>query len=182
MAPKISDKLPSIMTPPPGPNAQKIIDNDRRYISPSYTRSYPLVVQSAKGAIVEDVDGNRFLDFCAGIAVTSTGHCHPDVVRAIQKQAESLIHMSGTDFYYGQMPEVARQLESLMPDGGNWRCFFGNSGAEAIEAALKLARYATRRYQFIAFQNSFHGRTMGALSLTSSKPVRSEEPRLNSSH
>ncbi len=166
--------LPKIVTKLPGPNAQKIIASDARYISPSYTRSYPLVAKAAKGAVVEDVDGNLFLDFSAGIAVTSTGHCHPDVVRAIQKQAESLIHMSGTDFYYSQMPELARKLESLMPGGGAWRCFFGNSGAEAIEAAMKLARYKTGRWQFIAMQSAFHGRTMGALSLTSSKPVQRE--------
>jgi 4-aminobutyrate aminotransferase len=165
-------KLPNIVTELPGPNARKVIDADNRYISPSYTRSYPLVVEKAKGAIVEDVDGNRFLDFCAGIAVTSTGHCHPDVVRAIQQQAASLIHMSGTDFYYRQMPDLARKLESLMPGGGAWRCFFGNSGAEAVEAAMKLARYKTGRWQFIAMQSAFHGRTMGALSLTSSKPVQ----------
>src|SRR5437773_7768768 len=168
----MSDKLPNMVTDLPGPKARDIIASDHRYISPSYTRSYPLVVRSAKGAIVEDVDGNRFLDFSAGIAVCSTGHCHPDVVRAIQKQAESLIHMSGTDFYYEHMPQLARKLESLMPDGKSWRCFFGNSGTEAIEAAMKLARYSTGRWQFIAFQSSFHGRTMGALSLTSSKPVQ----------
>jgi len=179
-----SDKLPKIITSLPGPKAQQIIASDDRYISPSYTRSYPLVAKSGSGAIVEDVDGNRFLDFSAGIAVCSTGHCHPDVVRAIQNQAASLIHMSGTDFYYEQMPQLARKLESLMraaqarqgeasgDDGKKWRCFYGNSGAEAIEAAMKLARYATGRWQFIAFQSSFHGRTMGALSLTSSKPVQ----------
>jgi len=170
----ISDKLPKIVTALPGPKAKAVIDSDKRYISPSYTRSCPLVVKSAQGAIVEDVDGNRFLDFNAGIAVCSTGHCHPDVVRAIQKQAETLIHMSGTDFYYEHMPKLAAELESLMQegkaqDGKQWRCFFGNSGTEAIEAALKLARYHTGRWQFIAFQSSFHGRTMGALSLTSSK-------------
>ena len=167
-----SDKLPKIITELPGPKARTVIESDHKYISPSYTRSYPLVVKTARGAIVEDVDGNRFLDFNAGIAVCSTGHCHPDVVRAIQTQAESLIHMSGTDFYYEQMPQLARKLESLMPDGKSWKCFFGNSGAEAIEASMKLARYATGRWQFIAFQSSFHGRTMGALSLTSSKPIQ----------
>lgn len=167
-----SDKLPRIITELPGPKSREVIDNDHRYISPSYTRSYPLVAKSAHGAIVEDADGNRFLDFSAGIAVCSTGHCHPDVVRAIQRQAETLIHMSGTDFYYDLMPQLARKLESLMPDGQPWRCFFGNSGAEAIGAAMKLARYATGRWQFIAFSSSFHGRTMGALSLTSSKPVQ----------
>ncbi len=167
-----SEKFPRIITELPGPKARKVIESDHRYISPSYTRPYPLVAKSGSGAIVEDVDGNRFLDFNAGIAVCSTGHCHPDVVRAIQRQAESLIHMSGTDFYYELMPQVARKLESLIPGGKSWRCFFGNSGTEAIEAALKLARYATGRWQFIAFHSSFHGRTMGALSLTSSKPVQ----------
>jgi len=167
-----TDKHPKIVTELPGPKARAVIESDRQYISPSYTRSYPLVAKSGSGAIVEDVDGNRFLDFNAGIAVCSTGHCHPDVVRAIQKQAERLIHMSGTDFYYEQMPQLARKLESLMPGGKSWRCFYGNSGTEAIEASLKLARYATGRWQFIAFQSSFHGRTMGALSLTSSKPVQ----------
>jgi 4-aminobutyrate aminotransferase len=167
-----SEKLPKIITDLPGPKAREVIDNDTRFISPSYTRPYPLVVKTGRGAVVEDVDGNRFLDFSAGIAVCSTGHCHPDVVRAIQQQADTLIHMSGTDFYYEQMPQLARKLEALMPDGGAWRCFFGNSGAEAIEAAMKLARYATGRWQFIACHGAFHGRTMGALSLTSSKPVQ----------
>ena len=165
-------KFPRIVTPLPGPEAQAIIASDHRFISPSYTRSYPLVAERASGAIVEDPDGNRFLDFSAGIAVVSTGHCHPDIVRVIQDQAASLIHMSGTDFYYRQMPEVASKLSALIPDGKDWRCFFGNSGAEAIEASIKLARYATRRHQLIAFHNSFHGRTMGALSLTASKPVQ----------
>lgn len=168
----MSDKLPKIVTPLPGPKAKAVIDSDHRYISPSYTRSYPLVAKEASGAIIHDVDGNRFLDFCAGIAVCSTGHCHPDVVRAIQKQAESLIHMSGTDFYYEQMPDLAKKIDSFMPGGGSWRCFFGNSGTEAVEAAMKLARYKTGRWQFIAFQRSFHGRTMGSLSLTASKPVQ----------
>jgi 4-aminobutyrate aminotransferase len=167
-----SDKLPKIITDLPGPKAREIIESDHRYISPSYTRPYPLVARRGQGAIVEDVDGNRFLDFNAGIAVCSTGHCHPDVVRAIQNQAASLIHMSGTDFYYELMPHLARKLESLMPDGKQWRCFFGNSGTEAIEAAMKLARYATGRWQFIACHSAFHGRTLGSLSLTSSKPVQ----------
>jgi 4-aminobutyrate aminotransferase len=174
MAPQmtLSEKLPRIVTVLPGPRAQAVVASDSRYISPSYTRSYPLVAAKAAGAIVEDVDGNAFLDFSAGIAVCSTGHCHPDVVRAIQDQAASLIHMSGTDFYYEHMPRLAQQLEEVMPGGGSWKCFYGNSGTEAIEAAMKLARYSTGRYQFIAFQSSFHGRTMGSLSLTSSKPVQ----------
>ena len=165
-------KLPRIVTPLPGPRAAAIVAEDQRYVSPSYTRSYPLVASKGAGAIVEDVDGNLFLDFSAGIAVCATGHCHPDVIRAIQEQSARLIHMSGTDFYYSHMPELARKLEALMPSGGEWKCFFGNSGTEAIEAAIKLARYATGRFQFIAFQNSFHGRTMGSLSLTSSKPIQ----------
>jgi 4-aminobutyrate aminotransferase len=165
-------KLPQIVTALPGPRAKAIIASDDRYVSPSYTRTYPLVASRAHGATVEDVDGNSFLDFSAGIAVCSTGHCHPDVVRAIQTQAANLIHMSGTDFYYEHMPQLAQKLETLMPGGGAWKCFFGNSGAEAIEASMKLARYTTGRHQFIAFQSAFHGRTMGALSLTSSKPVQ----------
>src|SRR5213079_608042 len=169
---------PMIKTALPGPNAKRVLEGDDSYISPSYTRSYPLVAKEGRGIVVTDVDGNEFFDFSSGIAVTSTGHCHPDVVRAIQKQAAELIHMSGTDFYYEHMPQLARKLESLMPrsqsldDGKSWRCFFGNSGAEAIEAAMKLARYSTGRWQFIAFQSAFHGRTMGSLSLTSSKPVQ----------
>jgi 4-aminobutyrate aminotransferase len=170
MAPQVN--LPKILTSLPGPRAAAVVAEDQRYVSPSYTRSYPLVASKGMGAIVEDVDGNFFLDFSAGIAVCSTGHCHPDVVRAIHEQSSQLIHMSGTDFYYRQMPDLARKLESFMPSGGQWKCFFGNSGTEAIEAAIKLARYATGRFQLIAFQNSFHGRTMGALSLTSSKPTQ----------
>lgn len=170
MAPKV--KFPRIVTELPGPRAQAVVASDERYVSPSYTRSHPMVAHRASGALVEDVDGNLFLDFSAGIAVCSTGHCHPEVVRAIQEQAARLIHMSGTDFYYEHMPELARKLEALMTRGGEWRCFFGNSGAEAIEAAIKLARYSTGRYQLIAFQHSFHGRTMGALSLTASKAVQ----------
>src|SRR5438477_3660971 len=134
----LAEKLPKIVTPLPGPRAREVVEADHRYVSPSYTRSYPLVAKSASGAIVEDVDGNRFLDFSAGIAVCSTGHCHPDVVRAIQNQAATLIHMSGTDFYYEQMPKLAQKLESFIPQGGEWKCFFGNSGAEAIEASMKL--------------------------------------------
>jgi 4-aminobutyrate aminotransferase len=139
-------------------------------MSPSYTRSYPLVVRRACGAIVEDVDGNHFLDFSAGIAVTSTGHCHPEVVAAIQKQAAELIHMSGTDFYYEQMPALARRLSQIAPMPGPHKFFYGNSGAEAIECAIKLARFHTRRQHIIAFLGAFHGRTMGALSLTASRP------------
>jgi 4-aminobutyrate aminotransferase len=138
-------------------------------MSPSYTRSYPLVVKSGRGCRIEDVDGNEFLDFTSGIAVTSTGHCHPEVVKAIQDQAARLIHMSGTDFYYDLMPQVADRLSAIAPMPGPHRVYFGNSGAEAIECALKLARYHTGRQNIISFFGSFHGRTMGALSLTASK-------------
>ncbi len=161
---------PSVKSPLPGPNSRRIIEADDKIISPSYTRSYPLVVKRGFGAVVEDMDGNTFLDFCAGIAVTSTGHCHPEVVAAIQKQAAQLIHMSGTDFYYENMVTLANKLSEIAPMKGPHKVYFGNSGAEAIECALKLARYHTRRQTIIAFMGSFHGRTMGALSLTSSKP------------
>ncbi len=161
---------PKIKTALPGPNAKRALEGDQKYISPSYTRSYPLVAKSGRGIVVTDVDGNEFFDFSAGIAVTSTGHCHPDVVAAIQKQAAELIHMSGTDFYYESMVELAARLSKIAPMRGPHRVYYGNSGAEAVECALKLARYHTKRQNVIAFFGAFHGRTMGALSLTASKP------------
>ena len=161
---------PKIKTALPGPNAKRVLEGDEKYISPSYTRSYPLVAKSGRGIVVTDVDGNEFFDFSAGIAVTSTGHCHPDVVAAIQRQAGQLIHMSGTDFYYENMVELAARLSKIAPMKGPHRIYYGNSGAEAIESALKLARYHTKRQNIIAFFGAFHGRTMGALSLTASKP------------
>ena len=161
---------PRITTALPGPNARRILAGDEKYVSPSYTRSYPLVAQSGRGIVITDVDGNEFFDFSAGIAVTSTGHCHPHVVAAIQKQAAQLIHMSGTDFYYESMTTLAERLSKIAPMPGPHRIYYGNSGAEAIEAALKLARYHTKRQNVIAFYGAFHGRTMGALSLTASKP------------
>ena len=161
---------PVIKTKLPGPNAQRVLAGDTKYISPSYTRSYPLVAKRGRGVVIEDVDGNQFFDFSAGIAVVSTGHCHPEVVSAIQKQASELIHMSGTDFYYESMVTLAERLSRLAPMKGPHRIYYGNSGTEAIEAALKLARYHTKRQNVIAFYGAFHGRTMGALSLTASKP------------
>src|ERR1700731_1919419 len=161
---------PKIKTDLPGPNAKRVIEGDEKYISPSYTRSYPLVAKSGRGIVVTDGDGNEFFDFSAGIAVTSTGHCHPEVVAAIQKQAGELIHMSGTDFYYESMVTLAARLSKIAPMPGPPRIYYGNSGAEAIECALKLARYPTKRQNVIAFFGAFHGRTMGALSLTASKP------------
>ena len=163
-------KVPNIKTELPGPNAQRIIADDALLMSPSYTRSYPLVVKRGSGATIEDVDGNLFLDFSAGIAVTSTGHCHPEVISAVQRQAAQLIHMSGTDFYYPQMTEVAKRLSAVAPMPGPHKFYYGNSGAEAVECAIKLARYHTKRPNIIAFYGAFHGRTMGALSLTASKP------------
>src|SRR5947207_8126050 len=160
---------PRIKTQLPGPNARRVLEADARLISPSYTRSYPLVVKRGRGVMVEDVDGNEFLDFSSGIAVVSTGHCHPEVVAAIQKQAGELIHMSGTDFYYESMITLAERLQKIAPMRGSVRVYYGNSGTEAIEAAMKLARYHTKRQGIIAFYGAFHGRTMGALSLTASK-------------
>lgn len=162
-------KLPRITTALPGPKSQEVIDYDKKYISPSLSRDYPFVAKRGYGAIVEDPDGNAFLDFCAGIAVCSTGHCHPKVVEAIQKQAAELIHIAGTDFYHHHMPQLAEKLVATMPQSHNWKVFFGNSGTEAVEGAIKLARYATKRDKLIAFYGCFHGRTMGSLSLTASK-------------
>ena len=161
---------PNIKGAVPGPNAKRVLAGDERIVSPSYTRSYPFVVKQGRGVIVTDVDGNEFLDFSSGIAVTSTGHCHPEVVAAIQKQAGELIHMSGTDFYYESLVTLADRLSKIAPMPGPHRVYYGNSGAEAVECALKLARYHTGRQQVIAFFGAFHGRTMGALSLTASKP------------
>ncbi|HEY3839397.1 MAG TPA: acetyl ornithine aminotransferase family protein [Bryobacteraceae bacterium] len=164
--------LPAIGGELPGPRARAVIERDAHVLSPSYTRPYPLVVDHAEGAMVTDVDGNRFLDFNAGIAVVVSGHCHPEVVRAIQEQAARLIHMSGTDFYYENMVQLAEMLARLAPGDQPRRVYFGNSGTEAMEAALKLARYHSGRDKFIAFFGCFHGRTLGALSLTSRRPVQ----------
>jgi len=160
---------PSITTPLPGPRAREFIERDERCSSPSYTRDYPLVVNRALGAVVEDVDGNRWLDFAAGIAVCATGHCHPRVVGAIESQSRALLHICGSDFYYPAMIEVMEKLASIVPGSGQKKVFLTNSGTEACEAAFKLARHHTNRKYAIAFYGSFHGRTMGALSLTSSK-------------
>ena len=161
---------PKLATALPGPRARAAVEADHRLISPSYTRSYPLVAKRGRGIRVEDADGNEFLDFAAGIAVVSTGHCHPEVVAAIQKQAGELLHISGTDFYNEALTDLAERLSAVAPMPGPHRFFYGNSGAEAIECAMKLARYHTGRQHIISFLGAFHGRTMGALSLTGSKP------------
>src|ERR671910_1092316 len=163
---------PDIKTPLPGPKARAIIERDARVVSPSYTRDYPFVIARGDGAIVEDVDGNVFLDCAAGIAVNSTGVSHPDVVRAIVEQAQKFIHMSGTDFYYEPQVRLAEELASIAPIAGDVRTFFANSGTEATEAAIKLARYHTKRQGIIAFYGAFHGRSMGSLSLTASKAIQ----------
>lgn len=169
---EVRQNLPSFTGPVPGPRALAVMERDAGVVSPSYTRCYPLVAARGEGAIIEDVDGNRFLDFNAGIAVVAAGHCHPRVVEAIQQQAARLIHMSGTDFYYEELVAVAEKLAEIAPGEVARRVSFGNSGTEAIEGCIKLARWATGREKIIAFFGSFHGRTMGALSLTARKAVQ----------
>ncbi|MDT5123199.1 MAG: 4-aminobutyrate aminotransferase [Acidobacteriota bacterium] len=166
-------KRPEIKTALPGPKGTQIVAADHQFVTPSYPRpSFKLVAKRAAGVWVEDVDGNIFLDCNAGVAVCSTGHCHPEVVRAIQEQAAQLIHICGTDYYYEHMPKLARKLDEIVPIEGPTRTHFANSGTEAVETALKLAMYATGREKFIAFFNSFHGRTLGSLSLTSSRAAQ----------
>jgi len=162
---------PRILGPLPGPRSKAWLERDGRVMSPSYTRAYPLVVRRARGAMVEDMDGNRFLDYTAGIAVTNVGHSHPRVVEAIARQSRRLIHMSGTDFYYAPQVRLAERLAEATPGAFPKRVFFTNSGTESVEAALKLSRIHTGRPKVIAFLRSFHGRTYGALSLTASRPV-----------
>ena len=160
---------PRIIVAPPGPRAKAIIARDERWTSTSNIKEYPLVVERGSGAMIEDVDGNRYLDFMAGIAVASTGHAHPAVVTAVQDAAARFLHICGTDFYYEPMPALCERLATLAPGPSKKRVFLSNSGTEAVEGAIKLARYATGRSGIVAFKGAFHGRTMGALSLTSSK-------------
>ncbi|MHC5111976.1 MAG: acetyl ornithine aminotransferase family protein [Planctomycetota bacterium] len=158
----------------PGPIAKTYIASDEGVSSPSYTRDYPLVVKRAVGSVVEDVDGNRFLDLSAGIAVCATGHCHPHVVQAIKEQAENLIHICGADFYYPSMATVMEKLAAIVPGKKPKRVFLTNSGTETVEAAIKLARFTTKRKYIVGFYGAFHGRTLGSLSLTSSKSRQRE--------
>jgi 4-aminobutyrate aminotransferase len=158
-----------VIVPPPGPKAQAIIARDERWTSTSHIKEYPLVVARGAGAMVEDVDGNRFLDFMAGIAVASTGHAHPVVVKAVQDAAARFLHICGTDFYYEPMAALSERLAKVAPGTSKKRVFLSNSGTEAVEGAIKLARFATGRSGIVAFKGAFHGRTYGALSLTSSK-------------
>ncbi|EYF03014.1 Acetylornithine aminotransferase [Chondromyces apiculatus DSM 436] len=161
--------FPEVQIAPPGPKAQAIIAKDRKYASPSYIKEYPLVVERGEGPWVYDVDGNRFLDFMAGIAVASTGHAHPHVVQAIKEAAERFLHICGTDFYYDSFARLCERLAGYLPEMGPKKVFLTNSGTEAVEGALKLARHHTRRQYVVAFKGGFHGRTYGAISLNSSK-------------
>src|SRR5437660_6409822 len=173
MTTAIAPKRPEIKTALPGPKARSVVEADAQFVNPAYPRpSFKLVAERAEGVWVEDVDGNVFLDCNAGVAVCSTGHCHPEVVHAIQDQAAKLIHMCGTDYYYSLMPELAQKLDEVVPIQRPTRTHFANSGTEAVETALKLAMHATGREKFISSFGSFHGRTLGSLSLTSSKAAQ----------
>lgn len=173
MKPTQELQKPQIKTELPGPISRTIIEEDAKYVTPSYPRpDYKLVAHKGSGVWLEDPDGNVFLDCNAGVAVCSTGHCHPEVVKAITDQANELLHMCGTDFYYRHMPELGKKLDEIAPIDGPTKTHFANSGAEAVETALKLAMYHTHRQKFISFYGSFHGRTLGALSLTSSKKAQ----------
>ncbi len=173
MIPTTELQRPVIKTELPGPKSREIIEADAQFVTPSYPRpDYKLVAEKGYGVWIEDPDGNVFLDCNAGVAVCSTGHCHPEVVKAIADQAAELIHLCGTDYFYRHMPELGRKLDEIVPIEGPTKTHFANSGAEAVETALKLAMYHTRRQKFISFYGSFHGRTLGALSLTSSKKAQ----------
>jgi len=163
---------PKIKTALPGKKAKEIVSKDSLYTSSSYIKEYPLVIKRGEGAMIEDVDGNRFLDFMGGIAVNITGYSHPRVVEAIKKQSEKFLHICGTDFYYASFANLAERLANMAPLKGEKSVFFTNSGSEAVDTAIKLARYLTRRPFIIAFLGAFHGRTLGAVSLTSSKTIQ----------
>lgn len=160
---------PKIKVAPPGPKAKAVIEQDEKYTSTSYIKEYPLVVERGSGTMIEDVDGNRYLDFMAGIAVVTTGHSHPRVVDAIKRAAEKFLHICPTDFYYPSFATLAQKMAEIAPGKSSKKVFLGNSGTEAVEAAIKLSRYHTRRSRLISFFGAFHGRSMGALSLTASK-------------
>ncbi|MGD0159229.1 MAG: acetyl ornithine aminotransferase family protein [Candidatus Bathyarchaeia archaeon] len=163
---------PKIVVSPPGPKARELVKKDEKFISPSYGRFYPLVVESGKGCIVKDVDGNEFIDFNSGLVCMAVGHNHPKVVAAIKNQCDRFLHYSNTDFFYREVVDLAEKLAQITPGGPEKKVYFGNSGAEAIEAAVKLAKWHSRRQLFIAFTSAFHGRTIGALSFTASKPTQ----------
>jgi 4-aminobutyrate aminotransferase len=163
---------PKIVVTPPGPKARELVKKDESLISPSYGRFYPLVVESGKGCIVTDVDGNEFIDFNSGLVCMNVGHSHPKVVAAVKNQCDRFLHYSNTDFYYREVVDLADRLAHITPGSPEKKIFFGNSGAEAVEAAIKLAKWHSRRQLFIAFISAFHGRTIGSLSFTASKPTQ----------
>lgn len=163
---------PKIVVTPPGPKAREVVKKDEKFISPSYGRFYPFVVESGKGCIVKDVDGNEFIDFNSGLVCMNVGHNHPKVVGAVKGQCDRFLHYSNTDFYYREVIDLAEKLAQISPGGPEKKVYFGNSGAEAVEAAVKLAKWHTRRQLFVGFISAFHGRTVGALSLTASKPTQ----------
>jgi 4-aminobutyrate aminotransferase len=163
---------PHLLTSLPGPKARRILERDRKVITPAYTRSYPLVIERGQGSHLYDPDGNKFLDFTAGVAVNALGHAHPEIVKVISEQAAKFIHMAGTDFYYEVMAAFAEKICAIAPGKEPKQTFLANSGTEAVEAAIKLARYVTRRPRMIAFFGCFHGRSMGSLSLTASRPAQ----------
>ncbi|RJS78021.1 acetyl ornithine aminotransferase family protein [Candidatus Bathyarchaeota archaeon] len=163
---------PKIVVTPPGPKARELIKKDEQFISPSYVRFYPLVVDSGKGCIIKDIDGNEYIDFNSGLVCLNVGHNHPKVVAAIKNQCDRFLHYSNTDFYYREVVELAEKLAEITPGGFDKKVYFGNSGAESVEAAIKVAKWHTRKQQFLGFISAFHGRTTGALSFTASKPVQ----------
>ena len=163
---------PKIVVTPPGPKAREVVKKDEKFISSSYGRFYPFVVESGKGCIVKDVDGNEFIDFNSGLVCMNVGHNHPKVVGAVKGQCDRFLHYSNTDFYYREVIDLAEKLAQISPGGPEKKVYFGNSGAEAVEAAVKLAKWHTRKQLFVGFISAFHGRTVGALSLTASKPTQ----------
>ena len=165
-------RYPRIVVRPPGPKARELVKKDETLISPSYVRFYPLVVESGKGCVVRDVDGNEYVDFNSGLVCLNVGHCHPKVVNAINSQSERFLHYSNTDFYYKEVVNLAEKLSSITPGRFEKKVYFGNSGTEAVEAAVKLSKWHTRKHRFIAFIGAFHGRTLGSLSFTASKPIQ----------
>jgi 4-aminobutyrate aminotransferase len=163
---------PKIVVRPPGPKAREIVERDARVISQSFVRFYPLVIDGGKGAVLRDVDGNEYIDFNSGLVCLNVGHCHPKVIEAVKRQSDRYLHYSITDFLYREVVDLAEQLVKITPGKRAKKVFFGNSGAEAIEGAAKLARWHMRRPRFIAFISAFHGRTLGSVSFTASKPVQ----------
>ena len=165
-------EYPKIVVRPPGPKAREILERDERVISPSYVRFYPLVVESGRGCIIRDVDGNEYIDFNSGLVCMNVGHNHPKVIEALKKQLERFLHYSNTDFYYREVVDLAERLCEITPGKFEKKVYYGNSGTEAVEAAIKLAKWHTRKPRFIGFISAFHGRTTGSLSFTASKPVQ----------